>query len=104
MIHVYDDDDNVVKTAEAKLIDLKFGTIRALMELINIENINDTKELLEVIYRAWDKVIVILNKCFPDMEYEDWENVNMKELVPVIVKIMKFSFSEILMIPKDSKN
>lgn len=103
-INVYDDNDNIVKVAEAKVIDLKFGTIRSLMELLNIDSVEDTGELLKTIYGAWDQIVAILDKCFPTMEYGDWENVKLKELVPVMVEILKFSFSEILKVPKDSKN
>ena len=103
-INVYDDNDNIVKVAEAKVIDLKFGTIRSLMELLNIDSVEDTGELLKTIYGAWDQIVAILDKCFPTREYGDWENVKLKELVPVLVEILKFSFSEILKVPKDSKN
>ena len=103
-INVYDDNDNIVKVAEAKVIDLKFGTIRSLMELLNIDNVDYTGELLKMIYSAWDQIVVILDQCFPTMEYGDWDNVKLKELVPVMVEIMKFSFGEILKVPKDSKN
>jgi hypothetical protein len=37
------------------------------------------------------------------MNDDDWENVSMKELLPVVVTILKSSFSEMLTIPK-SKN
>ena len=46
----------------------------------------------------------VLNRCFPDMEPEDWEHVKVKELLPVVLNILKASFTEILSIPKDPKN
>ena len=41
-INVYDENNEVVKTCEAQTIDLEFGTIRALMKLLNVDNVNDT--------------------------------------------------------------
>ena len=103
-INVYDDEGNVIKTCEAVSVKLKFGAIRSLMELLNVENIENSTELLKTIYSAWEELITILNKCFPDMEYEDWDNVELNELIPVTVDILKYSFGEILSIPRDSKN
>ena len=104
IINVYDDEGNVIKTCEAVSVKLKFGAIRSLMELLNVENIENSTELLKTIYSAWEELITILNKCFPDMEYEDWDNVELNELIPVTVEILKYSFGEILKIPRDSKN
>lgn len=103
-IKAYDNEGRVTKICKAKMIDLKFGTIRAIMEVLNIENISDTAQLLNTIYGAWDQVVDILTECFPDMEKDDWENVKVKELMPVIMNILRYSFSEILTIPKDPKN
>ena len=103
-INVYDDEGNVIKTCEAVSVKLKFGAIRSLMELLNVENIENSTELLKTIYSAWEELIIILNKCFPEMEYEDWDNVELNELIPVTVDILKYSFGEILNIPRDSKN
>lgn len=103
-LNVYNNKGEVVKSCEAKMIDLEFGTIRSLMELLNVENIEDTVELLKVVYGAWDQLIYILNDCFPEMEYEDWNHVKIKELLPTMVEILKYSFSEMLAIPGTEKN
>lgn len=103
-IKVYDNDDNVIKTSKAVDCELKFGAIRSIMKLLNIDNINDTGALLNTIYSAWDQLTVILNQCFPDMEDSDWDNVKLDELVPVVVGILRASFGKILSIPSDSKN
>ena len=104
IINVYDDEGNITKTCEAVAVKLKFGAIRSLMELLNIETIEDTTGLLKTLYSAWEELTKILNRCFPDMEYEDWDNVELNELIPVMVDILKYSFDEILSIPNDSKN
>lgn len=103
-LNVYDDENNVVKTATAELIELKFGSIRRLMKLLNVDNINDTSELLKVLYGAWEQITKVLNGCFPDMTEEDWDNVKVSELIPVLMAILKYSFTQMLNIPTDSKN
>lgn len=104
MINVYDDDNKVVKTVEAKVVDIKFKTVRDLMELLNIEKIEDTSEMLGKIYTAWGSVIKTLNEAFPEMEDGDWDNVKVSELLPMVMAIMKSAFAKMLTLPKDSKN
>lgn len=101
-INVYDNNGNIVKTCEAdKHIDIEFGTVRALMELLNIEDVPDTVTLMRVIYNAWDQLINVLNQCFKDMIYEDWEHVKINELIPVLFEIIRYSFSEMMNIPQE---
>lgn len=104
VLNVYDKSGEIVKTSEAKMIDLEFGTIESLMELLNIEEINVTTDLLKTVYGAWDELTNILSQCFPDMEKSDWKHVKLKELIPLVINILKYSFEEILTIPNDSKN
>lgn len=103
-LNVYDNKNNIVKTSEAVDADLKFGAIRSIMKLLNIDDINDTAQLLKVVYSAWEQLTAILSQCFPDMEENDWDNVKLEELIPVIVGILRTSFGKILTIPSDSKN
>lgn len=103
-LNVYDDENKVVKTATAEVMELKFGSIRSLMKLLNIDDINDTAQLLKVVYEAWEQLTKILNSCFPEMTDEDWDNVKVSELVIVLVAILKYSFTQMLSIPTDSKN
>jgi hypothetical protein len=104
VLNVYDNEDNIVKTSTAELVELKFGSIRKLMKLLNIDNIDDTSELLKVLYGAWEQITKVLTGCFPDMTDEDWDNVKVSELIPVLMGILKYSFTQMLTIPTDSKN
>lgn len=103
-LNVYDKENNIVKTCEAIDAGLKFGAIRSIMKLLSIDDINDTAQLLKTVYSAWEQLTAILSQCFPEMEEEDWDNVKLEELIPVIVGILRTSFGKILTIPSDSKN
>lgn len=103
-LNVYDKEGKITKTCESAVVDLEFGTIRSIMEVLKIEEINTTTGMLKLLYDAWNEVIDVLNKAFPDMEYEDWQHVKLKELMPMLVDILKYSFGEILTIPRDEKN
>lgn len=103
-LNVYNDDDEVVKTVKASNVKIRFGTIRIIMKLVNMEEINDNVALMKTIYGAWEELTRILTKCFPDMEDDDWNGVNLEDLVPVIVWILKDTVKRISTIPQNQKN
>lgn len=103
-LNVYDKSGKIVKTCNAEMIDLEFGTIRSLMEILNVEDIEDTGALLRSVYGAWSELTEVLGQAFPEMQYDDWEHVKLKELIPIVIQILKYSFAEILKIPNDPKN
>lgn len=98
-INVRNKKGEIIKACEAKKTDLSFGMIRALVELLQIEDTTDTNQILRAVLNAWDSLIIILSEAFPDMESDDWNNVPLKEVVPVVIDILKYSFSELLQIP-----
>lgn len=100
-INVYDDNGNIVKTSEARKVHFKFGQVRALMELLNLEDVPDTVTLMRMIYNAWDQLIRLLDECFTDMTYEDWENVPIDELIPAVFDIVRYSFNEMMNVPTE---
>ena len=102
-LNVYNDKDEVIKTVSANPISLRFGQVRSLMELLKVENIDSTFELMSTVYSAWSELIVILSRVFTDMEYEDWDNVKLEELIPILTVILKDTFLNLLKIPVDSK-
>lgn len=103
-LNVYDAEGHIIKTCTARPVDLEFGTVRALMELLKIESIDDTATLLRVVYDSWDELQIIMGQCFPDMEYNDWNHIKVKELIPIMVGVLRYSVGEILTIPKSEKN
>ena len=104
VINVYDKDKNIIKTSKAVDTQIRFGSVRKIMALLDMDDLNDTASLFKAIYGAWDEVTYVLTECFPDMEEQDWDNVYINELIPVIVGIAKSSFYKLFEIPSDSKN
>ena len=102
-ITVYNEDDEAIKTCTAHTVDIKFGQVSAIMELMEVEKIENDMQMLSTIHKAWKQLVKILSKIFPDMTDDDWEFVSLKELLPVMVQIIKESFKEMMNIPK-SKN
>ena len=89
----------VEKTYKAVGYDLMFGTVRKLMKLIKIDQIDDQVEMIKTIYDAWGEITSVLSVVFPGVTDDEWDNVKVKELLPIIVGIAKYSVSEIMGIP-----
>lgn len=105
VLKIYDESGKtVIKSYESTTYDLMFGTVMNLMELLKIEEIDNQMEMLKTIHKAWDEIKNVLSGVFPEVTEDDWKNVKVKELLPIIVEIAKFSVTEMFTIPTDSKN
>lgn len=105
ILNIYDDEGRIAKQHKSTTYDLMFGTVMKLMDLLKIEDIDNQMEMLKTIYSAWDEIKLVLSGVFPDATDDDWKHVKVKELMPLILDIAKFSVTEMFSIPKDdSKN
>lgn len=101
-LNVYADDGvTVVKTLTGTEFDLTFGTVRKLMKLLKIDKAENSFDLLVILNDAWEEITSILGKIFTDATDDDWDHVNLKELLPVVVQITKYSLSKALSIPTE---
>jgi hypothetical protein len=102
ILKIYDDSGkNIVKSYESKTYDLMFGTVMKLMELLKIEDMDDQLEMLKTIYSAWEEIKTVLAGVFPGATDDDWKHVRVKELLPMILEIAKFSVTEMFTIPTE---
>lgn len=102
-LNVYDNEGNITKTVTGEPVDIKFGQVRDIMTLLDAENIDSTWELVEAIHHAWDKLVIILSEAFPEVTYEEWENIPIRDLIPAIWDVIKVSFNALTKVPKDPK-
>lgn len=104
-LKVYNKDGKTVKKiCEGETCDLMFGTVRKLMKCLDFEKEKDNMQLLKDVYSVWDELVGILEECFPEMQEEDWENVKVNELLPVLLKILIGAVNRLGGIPTESKN
>lgn len=100
-IKVYDDDDKVIKQVEARIVDIRMGTIMKLFALAGIDEVEDMASMLKMVSGAWGSLTKILGKIFPDMTDDDWDGVKINELLPVVIKIIKQSLGALGNIPQE---
>ena len=104
-LNVYDEKGKeVIKACKANSYDLSFGTIRKLMGLLKIDETTNQGELFKILNNAWDEVTNVLSDIFPDISNDEWDRVKVKELMPVIIKIVKSVVADFMSIPADPKN
>lgn len=102
VLKIYDTDGkNIVKTYTSSTYDLMFGTVKRLMELLKIEDMDNQLEMLKIIYGAWEEIKTVLAGVFPNVQPDEWEHVKVKELLPLIMDIAKFSVQEMFTIPTE---
>lgn len=102
VLKIYDDSGkNVLKSYESETYDLMFGTVMKLMELLKVEDMDDQLEMLKTIYGAWEEIKTVLAGVFPEATDDDWKHVRVKELLPMILEIAKFSVTEMFTIPTE---
>lgn len=94
----------VVKKAEAMTPAIYFGTISNLMELLDIDDTTSSMELLKKVSTAWKEIVEILSDVFPEVTDDEWKYIRLNDLVPVVLQVIRYTFSEIMTIPSDSKN
>ena len=103
-LSIYDSDGNLVRVAEGHVPRIKFGVVRALMEILNISDSTSTFDVLKNVYDAWDKVTELLGTVFEDVTAEEWDNVDVSELVPLALGIMRHALKKMNGVPTDPKN
>ena len=101
---IKDKKGNIIKTVEACSFEVSFGTIDKLMSLIDIDEKTTSFELLKKVSTTWKEITGILDEIFPGMTKEDWCMVKVNDLVPLILQVVKYTFSEIMGIPSEKKN
>ena len=104
-LKVYASDmEQVEKECVANTVTIPFGIVRKFMKLFNVDTLNDTTEILKIVMNSWDEVLEILQRIFPEIQENEWDRVDIKELVSVLFQLMKKMAKELLAIPTDSKN
>lgn len=104
LLNVYDDEDHIIKQAEATPASIRFGAVRRLMKLLKIEDVKDTIDIIRIVADVWDELTALLNKCFPEMTDEEWDKVKLEELIPAVLAVIRLSFAKLSEVPVDEKN
>lgn len=93
-----------IKRSEAHLISIKFKTVRLLMDILKIEEMESNTDMFRMLSGAWGEIKKILNQIFPDLTEEELDEVDLSDLLPILKKVIAYSIAKTMSIPHDEKN
>ena len=92
-----------IKTYTTDGYDLMLGTVEDFIEIIDLDKIDDEKELIKMVVKGYDKLKPLLKDIFTGLTDEDMRGIKVSELVLTVIQI-GHSIGESMGILKDEKN
>lgn len=97
-----DDKSVVEKVYTAEGYDLMMGTLEDFVSIIDIDKLDDNKEVMKMIIKGYKQLKPLIQDVFPEMTSEDWRNVKLTSLVETVVDIA-FAVMDTMEILKSGK-
>lgn len=89
-LNVYDrDTKELAKTYTTDSIDLMFGTVEDILNVVDLDNLNDQKAMAVMIVKGWKQLKPFLKDIFPGLTDEDIKGVKINEMIPVFMEIFQ---------------
>ena len=85
----------IEKTYVADEIDIMFGTVEDLLDVIDFDNLNDEKEVVKVVIKTLNNLKPFLKQIFDGLTDDEIKRTKVKELVPLFVDIVKYTIDEL---------
>ena len=86
---------NIEKTYVADEIDIMFGTVEDLLDVIDFDNLNDEKEVVKVVIKTLNNLKPFLKQIFDGLTDDEIKRTKVKELVPLFVDIVTYTMEEL---------
>lgn len=89
-LNIYDrETKEITKTYKVDGVDLMFGTVEDIIDVIDIDKLNDNTETAKMIVRAWGQLKPFLKDIFPGLTDEEIKGIKINEMIPVFMDIFK---------------
>ena len=85
----------IEKTYVAEEIDIMFGTVEDLLDVIDFDNLNDEKEVVKVVIKTLNNLKPFLKQIFDGLTDDEIKRTKVKDLVPLFVDIVKYTMDEL---------
>lgn len=104
VLKIYDKSHRkIARIVKADEFDLFYGTVETVVEIIDIEKVNNNFDVIKIVLNAKDEIINLLKDIFPDVSDEEWKCVKVKDIVAVLLQIIKSTVTGINLL-SDEKN
>lgn len=105
LLNIYDENNTIVdKQYKTEEVNILFGTIEDLIDVIDEDNLKDNTELAKVIIKSMKKLKPILRQVFTGVTDEELRFTRTNELVPLLMQIVKYMFTQVKSLGDGSKN
>lgn len=84
----------IVKTYTTDEYDLMYGTIEDILTIFDIEQMNDNTAMLKMVIKFMDQLKPLLKDVFFGLTDEELKCIKVKELVPVVIGILKLAMEQ----------
>ena len=92
------------KTYTTDSIDISFGTMEDIINVLDFENLNDTKQIGVAVLKASKQIKPFLKELFPDVSDEELRTVKTSNIIGIFKRIYKFATEEIGNLNNAAKN
>lgn len=79
----------IEKQYSVNSVDLLFGTVEDLLNVIDLDKVNDDKEVAIMIVKAWGQLKPFLKDVFPGLTDEEIKRIKINDIIPVFSDIFK---------------
>ena len=87
-LKIYDrETKEIAKTYTVDSIDLMFGTVEDILNVIDIDKLGDQTEVAKMIVKGWKQLKPFLKDVFPGLTDDDIKGVKINEMIPVFIQI-----------------
>lgn len=77
----------IEKTYTVNSIDLMFGTVEDILNVVDVDKLNDQKEIAKMIVKGWAQLKPFLKDIFPGLTDDEIKGVKINEMIPVFMQI-----------------
>ena len=86
-LNIFGEDKQIAKTYTAEGYDLMMGTIEDFMEIIYVENLNDTTAVAKMVMKGYKQIKPLMKDVFPGLTDEEFRQIKINNLIEVIVSL-----------------
>lgn len=93
---------NITKTYTTESYDIMFGTVEDLLNLIDLEKFNNSKNdmefikvVTEAVVKGFDIIKPLLKDIFEGLTDDELRNTKISEIVNILVSIIKITMTQI---------
>lgn len=89
-LNIYDrETKEIKKTYTTDSIELMFGTVEDILELIDIDKLNDEHAVAIMIVKMWKELKPFLKDVFNGLTDEEIKGIKINEMIPVFMDIFR---------------